>query len=53
VRLYDGFGKKVADTYIGSTQGSIDVIGLANGVYQLLITDVVTQKTVTQSIIKL
>ena len=53
VQIYDGLGKKVHESQLLTTQGSIDMQGFRNGVYQVLITDVVTQKTVSQSIIKL
>ena len=53
VQLYDGLGRKVYEGQLSGTEGRIPVTGLTNGTYHLLITDVVRNKTISQSIIKL
>jgi YVTN family beta-propeller protein len=53
VQLIDNFGKKVHESKVLGTQGYIDVQNLANGIYQVILTDVAKNETVTQTIVKL
>ena len=52
LQLFDGFGRKVYEGQLTSTSGTIDVQQLAAGVYQLLMTDVQKNQTISQTILK-
>ncbi|ANE52980.1 MBG domain-containing protein [Flavisolibacter tropicus] len=55
VRIYDGFGKKVHESKLVTSQGSIDVQGLSAGIYQVVVTDQASadSKPFTYTIVKL
>jgi trimeric autotransporter adhesin len=53
VRIYDGFGKKVHESQLSATQGSIDVQGFSAGIYQVVVADQANQVIRTQTIVKL
>jgi hypothetical protein len=52
VQLFDVFGKKVYESKLVASEGSISVEKWASGVYQLVITDLGRNETISQSIIK-
>jgi trimeric autotransporter adhesin len=53
VQLFDGNGKKVYESTLRTTQGTIDMQGFANGIYQVMITDTAKNESVLQTIVKL
>jgi len=53
VQFYDAFGKKVYETKLAATEGTVSVENWASGVYQVVITDLGRNETISQTIIKL
>lgn len=53
VQFFDGHGKKVLESSLRTTQGTIDVESLPGGVYQVVITDVTKNSSILQTLVKL
>lgn len=53
VRLYDGFGKKVYEAKLATSEASILMEKWASGIYQIVLTDLGSNETISQTIIKL
>ncbi|HYH15984.1 MAG TPA: T9SS type A sorting domain-containing protein, partial [Flavisolibacter sp.] len=53
LQFYDVNGKKVYESTLQTSQGQIDLQGLAGGIYQVVITDVKRNESVLQTIVKL
>ncbi|ANE50854.1 hypothetical protein SY85_10410 [Flavisolibacter tropicus] len=53
VTLYDGFGKKVYESKLTTNEASISMEKWASGVYQLVLTNLQRNETISQTIIKL
>jgi len=53
VQLFDSMGKRVYNSTLQGSQTTIDVERWSTGMYQIVITDLTTNETTSQSIIKL